>query len=81
MIHIFKQRKVTNTNFLLTISIYYQEIRLWELIKWSPKRKSFDLYQILSTYPFKEMYRDQFDEFVSVKKHLLLHNTKQIPFF
>ena len=25
-------------------------------------------YQILSTYPFKEMYRDQFEEFVRVKR-------------
>ena len=30
---------VTNINFLLTISIHCQEIRLWELIKWSPKKK------------------------------------------
>ena len=28
---------VTNINLLLTISIHCQEIRLWELIKWSPK--------------------------------------------
>ena len=34
---------VTNINFLLTISIDCQEIRLWELIKWSSKRKCFDL--------------------------------------
>ena len=31
------------THFLLTISIQCQEITLWELIKWSPKRKCFDL--------------------------------------
>ena len=35
--------RVTNTNFLLTFSIYNQEKRLGELIKWSPKRKYFDL--------------------------------------
>ena len=35
--------RVTNTNFLLTFSIYNQEKRLWELIKWSPKGKYFDL--------------------------------------
>ena len=34
---------VTNINFLLTISICYQEKWLWELIKWSPKKKFFDL--------------------------------------
>ena len=28
---------VTNINFLLTISIHCQEIRLWLLIKWSPR--------------------------------------------
>ena len=35
---------MTNINFLLKISIQCQEIRLWELIKWSPKRKCFDLF-------------------------------------
>ena len=25
-------------------------------------------YQILSTYPFNEMYRDQFEEFARVKR-------------
>ena len=34
---------VININFLLTISIQCQEIRLWKLIKWSPHRKCFDL--------------------------------------
>ena len=33
---------VTSINFLLTISIDCQEIRLWELVKSSPKRKCFD---------------------------------------
>ena len=33
---------VTSINFVLTISIDCQEIRLWELIKSSPKRKCFD---------------------------------------
>ena len=56
---------VTNINFLLTISIDYQEISLWELIKWSSKRKYVLIfYQILNTYFFKEIYRDQFGEFV-----------------
>ena len=45
------------------------------------REKALIFYQILSTYPFTEMYRDQFDEFVSVEKHLLLRNTRQIPFF
>ena len=34
---------VTNVNLLLTVSIHCQEMRLWELIKWSPKRKCLDL--------------------------------------
>ena len=34
---------VTNINFLLTISICCQEKWLWELIKWSLKRKCIDL--------------------------------------
>ena len=34
---------VSNINFLLTISIHCQEKWLRELIKWSPKRKCFDL--------------------------------------
>ena len=55
---------MTNINFLLTISIHCQEIRLWELIKWSPKRKCFDLLSNSLNLSFKEMYRDQFGEFV-----------------
>ena len=81
MIHIFKHRKLTNINFLLTTSICCQEIRLWELLNDHLREKALIFYQILSTYPFTEMYRDQFDEFVSVEKHLLLRNTRQIPFF
>ena len=48
---------VTNINFLLTISIQCQEIRLWELIKWSPKRKCYDLLSNSLNLFFKEMYR------------------------
>ena len=55
---------VTNTNFLLTISIPCQEIRLWELMKWSLKRKCFDLLSNSLNLFFKEMYRDQFGELV-----------------
>ena len=51
-------------NFLLTISIHCQEIRLWELIIWSPKRKDFDLLSNSLNSFIKEMYRDQFGEFV-----------------
>ena len=52
-------------NFLLTISICYQEKWLWALIKWSPKRKCFDLLpNSLNTF-LKEMYRDQSGEFLS----------------
>ena len=55
---------VTNINFLLTISIHCQEIWLWQLIKWSSKRKCLDLlWNSLNTF-FKEVYRDQFGEFV-----------------
>ena len=53
---------VSNINFLLTISIQCQEIRLWELIKWSPKRKYFDLLSNSLNLFFKEMYRDQCGE-------------------
>ena len=56
---------MTNINFLLTISIQCQEIRLWELIKSSPKRKFFDLLSNSLNSSFKEKYRDQyFGEFV-----------------
>ena len=54
---------VTNINFLLTISIDCQEIRLWELIIWSPKRKCLDLLSNSLNLFFKEMYGDQFGEF------------------
>ena len=55
---------VTNSNFLLTISTHCQEIRLRELIKCSPKRKYFDLLSNSLNAFFKEMYGDQFGEFV-----------------
>ena len=49
----------------LTISIHCQEIRLWELIKWSPKRKHFDHWFIKFSHSFfREKYGDQFGEFV-----------------
>ena len=54
---------MTNINFLLTISIQCQEIRFWESIKWSPKRKCFDLLSNSLNLFFKEMHRDQFGEF------------------
>ena len=37
-----KVLRVTKIHFLLTISIHCQEIRLWRIIKWSPKRKCLD---------------------------------------
>ena len=55
---------MTNINFLLTISIQCQEIRLWELTKWSSKRKCFDLLSNPLNLSMKEMYGDQFGEFV-----------------
>ena len=39
---------MTKIIFLLTISIYCQEKWLWELIKWSLKRKCFDLLSKIS---------------------------------
>ena len=45
---------VTNINFLLTISIYCQEIRLWEVINWSAKRNTLLFYQILSTHSWRK---------------------------
>ena len=55
---------VTNVNFLLTISMQCQEIRSWELIKWSPRGKCLDLLSNSHNLFFKEMYGDQFGEFV-----------------
>ena len=55
---------VTNVNFLLMTSIECQAIRLWELIKWSPKGKCLDLLSNSLDLFLKEMYRDQFGEFV-----------------
>ena len=55
---------VTKINFLLTIPIPCQEIRFWELMKWSLKRKWFDLLSNSLNFPFKEIYRDQFGELV-----------------
>lgn len=45
-----KSQELININFLRTKSIHYQEIRLWEMIKWSPQRIHFYLLpKILST--------------------------------
>ena len=50
--------------FSPNISKDCEEIMLWELINWSLKRKCFDLISnSLNTF-FKEMYRDQFGEFI-----------------
>ena len=38
--------------------------KLWELIKWSPKRECHDLLSNSLNSFFKEIYRDQFGEFV-----------------
>ena len=38
--------------------------KFWELIKWSLKRKCLDLLSNSQNLFFKEMYRDQFGEFV-----------------
>ena len=55
---------VTNINFLPTISIPRQEIRLWVFMKWSPTRKCHDLLSNSLNYFIKEMHRDQFEELV-----------------
>ena len=55
---------MTNINFLLTISIQCQEIKFLEINKNHLRENALIFYQILSTYPFKETYRDQFEEFV-----------------
>ena len=55
---------VININFLPMISIHCQEIRSWELIKWSPHRKCLDLLSNSLNLSFTKMYRDQFGEFV-----------------
>ena len=54
-------------NMLLNLpypTLPYQEIRLQELVKWSPKRECFDLFSNSLNKSFKEMYRDQLREFV-----------------
>ena len=55
---------VTNVNFLPKISIQCKGIRLWELIKWSPKGKCLDLLSNSLNSFTKEMYGDQFGESV-----------------
>ena len=50
--------------FLLTVSVHCQEIRLWELTKWLPKRKCLDLWTNSLNSFFNEMYGDQFGKFV-----------------
>ena len=46
-------------NFFLTVSVHCQEIRLWELTKWLPKRKCLDLWTNSLNSFFNEMYGDQ----------------------
>ena len=43
-----------NINFLPMISIPYQEIRLWELINWSPSGNALIFCQILLTYSLRK---------------------------
>ena len=58
-------QRVTNINFLLTISVHNQKKRLWESIKWSSKGKCFDLLSNSLNSFFNKMYGDQTGEFVS----------------
>ena len=60
----YKEPIVTNINFLLTIPIHCQKKRLWELVKWSPKKNGPDLLSNSLKSFFKEIYIDQFGEFV-----------------
>ena len=48
------QSWVTKINFLVMISIHCQEIRLWEVIEWSPKRNALIIFQILSTHSLRK---------------------------
>ena len=48
----------------LAIAITDQEIMWWELVKWSPQGKCFDLWPNSLNQLFKEMYKDRFREFV-----------------
>ena len=45
-----------------------KRLRFLELKKYHLKENALIFCQILSTYPFKEMYRDQFEELVRVKR-------------
>ena len=62
------RKRVTNINFLLTISIHHQEKRLWELITCMiTKGKmlwSFNWLLNSLNWFLKKMYRDQFGEFI-----------------
>ena len=55
--------RVTNSNFLLIISIHNQENWLWELIKQSAEKKNAFIF-LFFLLVVLEMYRDQFGEFV-----------------
>ena len=58
-------QRVTNINFLLTISMHNQKKRSWESMKWSPKGKCFDLLSNFLISFFNKMYGEQTGEFVS----------------
>ena len=58
-------QRVTNINFVLTISVHNQKKRLWESIKWSPRGKCFDLLSNSLNSFFNKMYGEQTGEFVS----------------
>ena len=55
---------MTIIKVLPTKARYHQRKRKWELIQWSPKRKCFDLLSNSLNELFKELYWDQFREFV-----------------
>ena len=57
--------RVTNMDFLHIISTHDQDKRLQELIKWTPKEKCFELWSNSLNLLSREMYGDQFGEFLS----------------
>ena len=59
----FEVPMVTNINFLLTISIHCQEIRLWELINDHLRENALIFYQILSTHSLIKCLENSLENF------------------
>ena len=54
---------VTNINFLLTIPIHCQEIRLWELINDHLRENALIFYQILTTHSLIKCIENSLENF------------------